>query len=75
MDEDIVWTVTFTSDSTADVIKGDGDVYEWEYSFSGGYIKFPVKDSNSLEVRKVSDNLIVFYANTVDYVPYWILYR
>lgn len=74
-DEDIVWTVTFTSDSTADVIKGNGDVYEWEYSFSGGYIKFPVKASNSLEVRKVSDNLIVFYANTVDYVPYWILYR
>lgn len=74
-DENIVWTVTFTSDSTADVIKGDGDVYEWEYSFSGGYIKFPVKASQSLEVRKVSDNLIVFYANTVDYVPYWILYK
>lgn len=72
---DVVWTVTFTSDSTADVIKGDGDVYEWEYSFSGGYIKFPVKASDSLEVRKVSDNLIVFYANEVDYVPHWILYR
>ena len=67
--------IVFTSSTTADVSTNGGKVYEWEYGFSGDKLKFPVKASDKYEVRRVSDNLIVFYAKTVDYVPYWLLYK
>lgn len=69
------YKIVFTSDSTADVSKNDGDVYEWKYSWNGNTIKFPSGASKYYEARMVSDNLIVFYAETIDYVPYWILYK
>ena len=72
---DSVRTINFTSDSTADVSTDGGDIYEWKYAFSGNNLKFPDSASDFYEVRKAADNLIVFYANTVDYVPYWIIYK
>lgn len=67
--------IVFTSDSTADVSTNGGKVYEWKYSFVGNLLKFPEAASEPYEVRKVSDRLIVFYADTMGYVPYWILYK
>ena len=67
--------IVFTSDSTADVSENGGKVYEWKYSFVGNLLKFPESASKNYEVRKVSDRLVVFYAETVDFVPYWILYK
>lgn len=67
--------IVFTSNSTADVSENGGTVYEWKYSFVGNLLKFPEAASKTYEVRKVSDRLVVFYAETVDYVPYWILYK
>jgi len=67
--------ITFTSASTADVYEDNEPVYEWSYIFADDLLKFPAKGSNSYEVRKVSDRLVVFYADTIDYVPYWILYK
>lgn len=68
--------ITFTSDSTASVSKDDKEASEWSYRFSGDMIKFPNNSSvEAREVRKVSDKLVVIYADTIDYVPYWILYK
>lgn len=68
--------ITFTSDSTADVSIDDKEAIEWKYTFNGDMIKFPNNSSvEPREIRKVSDDLFVIYAYTVDYVPYWILYK
>ncbi len=68
--------ITFTSDSTASVSKDDKEASEWSYTFSGDMINFPNNSSvEAREVRKVSDKLVVIYADTIDYVPYWILYK
>ena len=69
------WSFEFTSDSTLNASENDSDIYEWRYEFEGESLKFPYNSSKSYEVRKVSDRLIVFYASTIDYVPYWILYK
>lgn len=69
------YKIIFTSVSTADVSENDGDVYEWTYRLNGNSIKFPSGAGKFYEARMVSDNLVVFYADTIDYVPYWILYK
>lgn len=69
------WRITITSTSTADVTKNGGEVHEWEYGFVEGLLKFPVSANYNYDARKVSDRLIVLYQCTIDYVPYWILYK
>ena len=75
-EENTEYLIIFTSDSTASVSKNGKTASEWSYTFSGDMIKFPNNSSvEAREVRKVSDKLIVIYAETIDYVPYWILYK
>ena len=69
------WSIIFTSKNTANVSKNNGEIYEWKYKFSGTSLMFPESNRQFYEVRKVADNLIVLYANTIDYVPYWIIYK
>ncbi len=70
------YLINFTSNSTAEVSKNGEEASEWNYTFSGGMIKFPNNSAiKPREVRKVSDNVIVIYEYTTDYVPYWILYK
>lgn len=68
-------TVIFDSETSATVIT-NGSEHVWEYSFvSKDALSFPKDVTQYEEVRKVSDNLIVFYDDTVDYVPKFILYK
>jgi hypothetical protein len=66
------YSITFTSENTANVKKNDSKISEWNYSFNGENLKFPTTNSNSYEVRKVSDSLYVLYN---DYKPRWIIYK
>lgn len=70
--EDEHWDFEFTSDSTVNVTEDGNGPFEWSYTVEGDRLKFA---GDPYEVRKVSDRLVVFYANTIDYVPYWILYK
>ena len=63
------FSISFTGKNTANVKKDDSEIYEWDYSFIGDKLKF---GGDSFEVRKIADNLYVFYD---DIYPLWILYR
>lgn len=70
------YSLTFKDEKIVTVSKNGGEPYEWEYAFYGDMVRLPDKSVlEPCEVRKVSENLVVFYADTVDYVPYWVLYK
>lgn len=67
--------ISFTSENTANVSKNGSKGYEWKFSIRNNMLYFPESNNEAYEVRKVSENLLVFYAKTNNYVPYWILYK
>lgn len=73
-DRNTFW-ISFTSENTANISKNDSKVYEWKFSIRNNMLYFPESNNEAYEVRKVSKNLLVFYARTNNYVPYWILYK
>ena len=70
------YKITFKTDSTADYSEYDSDkINEWKYKIVDDTLYFPASRDTKFEVRKASENVIIFYTYTIDYVPYWILYK
>lgn len=71
------YKITFKTETTADYSLYDSDkISEWKYKMIEDTLYFPEsRKDTKFEVRKASDNVFIFYTYTVDYVPYWILYK
>ena len=67
--------IEFTSTSSANITTDENITKDWPCNFTGNTLTFSKASPNEYEVRKLSDKLIVFYADTTDYVPQWILYK